>query len=559
VIHFLRRKIQTVQRRSTSADDTEDFAATPAHRFARRCIENLGEPRERRVNVPLEIPLTCAIDAQTESRWSLARIMALGWLLPARMARGSVHISMPRAFLLHLFAAVVTLYFITWGIALADFTGEVTPARLLAAWARVFESLTAGLRSDPTAYFWGVAGIVVLIEVTLLIGAFLLTPWGARDEPVRASVAHALRQVWLRTTHLIPIVIIMAATVFVTGMVNQMWTDSHPLPTVDNSTTAPTLTSSDPGLKQAQKDYLNATAQRELQIRRRAEWHLKRPWYVEYHEPILVHTGVLLWLWFCWGLLRAVGVEREVAPIERPPTCEFCGYNLSALPIERRCPECGEPAAASIGAGARPARMLQRLRAEIGFLRAWWRVCADAIRRPDRLGRQLRLCHPDSSHRFFLLRHVPIFFVCGLLGWTACRFSGGDWGRGVKEPLESMFIAGLFGYFGLIAATEFILFSALVVGLRYGREVGRNVMPGSAQIAAYLSGYVALWMLFAGGSAAALITMVRYKWFEPVEEFTKLDESGFAMLLWTIPNLALLVIYFALLGRGTAAMRYANK
>ena len=41
------------------------------------------------------------------------------------------------------------------------------------------------------------------------------------------------------------------------------------------------------------------------------------------------------------GLFRSVGTRPAVPIMERPPTCEFCGYNLTGTAIDGRCPECG--------------------------------------------------------------------------------------------------------------------------------------------------------------------------------------------------------------------------
>ncbi len=50
---------------------------------------------------------------------------------------------------------------------------------------------------------------------------------------------------------------------------------------------------------------------------------------------VLPMVGVSIWL-TRYVLLRAVRARKE-------PFCVFCGYNLSGLPDNYRCPECGRP------------------------------------------------------------------------------------------------------------------------------------------------------------------------------------------------------------------------
>ena len=66
---------------------------------------------------------------------------------------------------------------------------------------------------------------------------------------------------------------------------------------------------------------------------------------------------LLLSLWTLISLIIAVRADyRSPADLPKPhdPWCEFCGYNLTGVDIEKRCPECGKPIAESLSPDARP-------------------------------------------------------------------------------------------------------------------------------------------------------------------------------------------------------------
>ena len=102
-----------------------------------------------------------------------------------------------------------------------------------------------------------------------------------------------------------------------------------------------------------------------------------------------------------------------------------------------------------------------------------------------------------------------------------------------------------------------VLAAAWLVGLRnviWGR---RNLMSASIQIASYLGGYLVLWAAWAAASAAGIVYV------EPVNFYFSsspiLDPDVMAFLIWFTPNIALLIGFFILVARGTAAARYANR
>ncbi|MHC4697230.1 MAG: hypothetical protein ACYTFA_10840 [Planctomycetota bacterium] len=110
----------------------------------------------------------------------------------------------------------------------------------------------------------------------------------------------------------------------------------------------------------------------------------------------------------------------------------------------------------------------------------------------------------------------------------------------------------------MVGGTLLTLLAALLVGSYYGSQEKRNLLTGSMQVSAYQAGFIVAWMLFAALTVPAVIISARLDWFEPFSGLTGIDEGLIAFILWLLPNIALMIKYFALVARGTAAMRYAN-
>lgn len=279
---------------------------------------------------------------------------------------------------------------------------------------------------------------------------------------------------------------------------------------------------------------------------------------MKYEEILQGHAGCVLFLWFLWGMLRGVGFPRKLEPVERPPTCEFCGYNLTAIPMEGRCPECGEAVEASLGPNVRSGTVFQEHRG-VGRWKAWFACSVEAFSRPSKVGRELRLSHPRSHHRsFFILSYMPLIFAIAISWRISAEGLDEGWRRTLDDP-HSLMASVFFGYLGVIAAAALTLLAALVVGFTVSRDAGRNAMAGAMQMATYLGGFLVLWSLYAALSGVGLMALERHGFFAPLERFARLTEVGFAFLAWSLPNIVLLIVYFAILGRGTSAARYASR
>jgi hypothetical protein len=88
---------------------------------------------------------------------------------------------------------------------------------------------------------------------------------------------------------------------------------------------------------------------------------------------------MLLELWWLAIVFRLGG--RYAGPKQGPrwerrqPRCEACGYSLVLLPVDGRCPECGEPVKDSLPANRRPPAFAARrglLGRTVGFAQTTW-------------------------------------------------------------------------------------------------------------------------------------------------------------------------------------------
>jgi hypothetical protein len=263
--------------------------------------------------------------------------------------------------------------------------------------------------------------------------------------------------------------------------------------------------------------------------------------------------------WVLWALLSAVGARRRVPVIERPPTCETCGYNLTLMPMEARCPECGEPVVNSLGPAVRPGAPWER-RGELGRVQTWLSTALVAIARSAWLGRQIRVCSRVVDHRSFCaLCLIPSFLAgyCMAIGFDYVQSHGR---YGLARSLETpCFVAPILGILSASLALAVVLTAAGVIGLWVGVAHRRNLLPAAMQVAGYLMGLLAFFGLLSAGIAVIMFRAASEHWFAGLRLRYLVDEEFFAFLGWALPTLGLVLIYLALLYRGTREARYANR
>lgn len=496
--------------------------------------------------------------------WGMWRSFLTAWVLPATTAKRTQHLPLRRALTAHLVAVALT-----WALMVilphwANPYGSGSVSSVLTELRDTVGQYVLDWQRDPWQSLDSLMRLVIPIEVGLLGLTLVIMPWGARDESFRGSYVHTLRRVWLQTTHVIPIVLLLGGVAIGLASAERAWWRDHPIPTGrPKLALAPELSPGDSGYENARLEYDVAKRQYDRQMlefeKRWQAWSQTVPWYVGVLPDLMVWGWLLAATWFLGAVLRAVGAPRTVLPVTRSPMCEACGYSLIRMGTDCRCPECGEPVGRSLGLDARSGVVWEH-RSKEGRLKAWWRCGIEAVFHPTRLGRQVRLSSQGDDHRRFLLLHLPFVLGMGFFGFLAYGRTGLTTSRPFIEPMlilvEYITVFGVGGVVGTVLLTNL---AALLAAAWYGLLTRRNLMPGSIQVACYLSGYLALMIGFAAASGAAVATLHDDRFFRTTAQFLQIGEGALAVSIWLMPNLIWWILYFVLVFRGTAAIRYANR
>jgi len=517
---------------------------------------------------PDPIPAPCADQASgtngepetvTTKRWPVIATLVTSWLIPATTARRTEHVSLGKAYGIHWLVVLLTtgVVFVLGSVAAANY-GRGSIRRVLAEGSNLLDEISDDIAQNPSTSIAVIAGIVVGIELLFIGLALLATPWGARDEPMRSSVVNALRRTWLQTPHLLPAAVLIGACLIGVSAAVISWRSSHRTPDVRIPNPPPPPTNQPPS-SQAWKDYEEAyKVHQEQRHKGVALWHAYhrgRPWYVNYDGEVMTYSCFAVATWFLWALFRSVGARRAGPPIERPPLCESCGYNLTAAPLDGRCSECGQPVAMSLGPDVRPGVAWQR-RHEIGLWRAGRQCAEGAVFRPTSFGRQIQLSADGSDHRRFLVLHIPLFFLVGAFGillFAVIDFRGSPF----REPEIVYIIAPLLGYISALLLLIIVLGTAWLVALYHRFVDGRNLLNASMQMAAYLSSYLVVCGLISALFAAVMGELRPI--FQALRDLTGIAWEALAFLAWSLVTAVWVVGYVSLVRRGTAATRFANR
>ncbi len=528
-----------------------------AHRpdSAAQTVENVGI-------IATTLPQSMTPTKRPEPRWPIGLALLTAWLLPATTARRTAHASLTYAWFVHFLAAVLTVATVYLLIAWWEIVGGYDPQSFADAFLRARDNLSNDLSRHPWEALLITGSVGLAVEAAFAAIALLAMSWGAQDERLRASYRNALRQTWVRTAHIVPIVLLVGVPGVLLNRAEFEWRSANPRPVWPSRPRNPMPPAEDPSYAQKTAEYQAAMQQygenvAQAQVALRL-WRGRRPWYAANGEPLVVAAGFLAALWFLWGLLRGVGAFRCVQPIVRPPMCEACGYNLTAIPLESRCPECGEAVSASLGPDARPGTAWQR-RGEVGLRRAWQQCSGAVIRRPVEFARQIRLGSSGTDHRLFFALHLPVIFIIGVTGALAGALMTAPIGE-IREEL-ALFITScvMFGVTCVGGTVVFTHLAVAAIGLFESLRHKRNLLPGTMQIACYLGGYLTLWAFFGALTGLLVLALEASSFFHTLERYTGIYRDMLAMWAWLLPNLACCVGYFILISRGTNGTQHANR
>ncbi len=492
-----------------------------------------------------------AAEPPSEGRLKLLVAAALCPFLPGWSARRTREIPLRQAAEVHVACVFLAILFLM-AISVVWSSETFTTAAVRTSFSEFSRDL---------AKHWDEATLVILgtmlaVEAGFFALALLLMPWGAVDEPLRASFSHALRRVWCQSPHVWLAIVLIGLSAMGIDRLGDAWSAAHPV-------TYPQMPQPPPGMQpntpesdafdQVMDDYYREHNRIWLEARN------AKPWYLRDEELVPFSLGFCCGLWFFVALLRAVGVYRAAPRSTRPPLCEECGYDLTLMPHDGRCPECGEPVVVSLGPEARLGAPWARR--EGGRLRAWWRTTCMAISNPFALGRMLRMRDPGTAHRVFLFMHLPVVFLVGAAALPALALAmrnvAPETGSGPPTP-ELLLVALVPGVLCTVGTLVLVLATASLRGLVHRVQDKRNLLPGAIQHCCYLAGYFVCWEVFGGATGIGAILLGLQEWFRDwFERYLPPEFAAFE--LWTISNLIWLLVYLRIARTGIAATRYANR
>jgi len=428
------------------------------------------------------------------------------------------------------------------------------------------EALTS-FRLDPAA--WTAIALLATggVEATFLFVGALFMSAGARDEPVRKSFSHALKQTWLATARIGVIVMLVGGIAVTFNELERNWYEGDP-PVLPQPPERPDRRAyaDDAAYQQAVDTYDQAIVEYDEAMRRYFEEYAafrsvqsgrgSKPWYLRDWEIFAFVASFTGALWFILALICGIGAPRHVPPIERPPVCEFCGYNLTATDPDARCPECGKEVTASLAHDARPGTAWERGQTPAGG------ICNTAVQAawsPAAFGRTLRVNASARPAQRYAARAIPGFVIIGMTS-LFLTVASLEPAANLTEILHIVLpVTVVFGLACAIGAIVVSQLAALLVGWLQGRAVGRNLLPAAHQGSCYLAGLLILWQLVGATIGGITIRLMESGFFDRLEAATGFNEASLAVWCFVVPNFVCLALLLLQLSRMTGACKYANK
>lgn len=497
-------------------------------------------------------PHDATVDAAPTPRAIFASILECPFR-PAAAARRTLHCPLRAAWLIHAVCAFGALLVVLLVIAATE---TDVPADYIDYQNSALNVFGIFL-NEVAEYPFPTLAIVLAIELGYAALAVWLLPWGACDEPLKDSLRHALRRVWMQSPQLLLFFVIAGCTTAYLYQTHQQWMhvygQQRPEP--------PVYPNPPPGAKPGTAQWDQYNAQMDVfwkEMRRISrEERLAQPFQVRNGEPLIGVTCVFWAVIFLVSLLRAASVLRRSPPAERQPLCEACGYNLTTMPMESRCPECGDPVLASLGPDARPGPPWTDPR--LGGVTAWFRTWRQAIFSPTSFGRSIRVIEPGTSHRVFFLIHLPIvFFIAACTPPAIILCVEGHLPDG-QEWSVALFLGPAAGCICSVAATSVMLKSAAWAGWYHWWRLKRNLLPATIQISCYLVVYLIVWEFLGGAFGVLAIFLANHEPFTAWFRGTKMPPDAMLTFAWFALNFLCLGVYGTIVKRAVASARFANK
>ncbi|MBN1342132.1 MAG: hypothetical protein JXQ73_05605 [Phycisphaerae bacterium] len=429
-------------------------------------------------------------------QWPCVLALATAPLAPATTARRTVETPLKWALLVHV--AGLTLLYLAEG-TFPDDSGfgwcitfrPLTWIYQLLAWPRISYEWTVILK---------IASLLVSEGIIWIVAA-LLMGWGAVDEPFARSYRHALRRLWLQTSHLA--VIAMVVNSLSGGLARAERLSREQVRA--SLGPGPVFPSAGRSNSEVRARYKQQRREYEKEYQRRAA-RQERPWYLLQVNPVCMACRTALLACFLVTLLRALGIQRSPEPQPRGgPACRLCGYNLKGIPADHRCPECGRPSASSVGPSAGPGTVWQRRRRGqwiSAALRTFWQATVH----PPRLAADMQVPSADPTHRSYLALCLVPVFLTGLA--TIPTYQLVHYLTVGVNPAKRWQATWVSSYFEIALALVvcvllLTLGTALAFGLYYRARYRRNLLFGTMRAASYQAGLLVPWTMVTALSIAA--------------------------------------------------------
>lgn len=467
----------------------------------------------------------------------MLHVIALGWLYPRTAGEKTTHWGWGGYIFLHVLGVVGAVLSTAMLVNLID-NGDPFE------WLDAFEELSRAFAIAPMKVGGGLLLVVLGIEAAFFCAALVFAPWGARDEPAGDSIRWSLKRLWLSSIYavfaivpvnLIPHGIIVPVASYL------LWPPPFPYP--DSTSNYPDLT---PEEVQANLDYAF-----------RAQ--LLQP--VRDPEPAIIILTMIAIGWFFWAALRTIGAGRPFHALEHEPQCESCGYNLTSMPGDALCPECGTLVADSLPADHRTGpQWAQPVSSLFGLLSTWFTTGSRAVLRPKEFAHRLVTREPCPAYRPFLLGTLLLIGFIAMttfVGLGIIEMSGNSNFRDL--PFIVMFAAPLLALLAMLANLVQVLSIASIVGLYLSVRTRKNYMHTAMQMASYTGAFLIPWALIFVAFATLSYVLDSTHQLEYLAQQTETSRDFWMTLINVPPNMICFAIYLSLVYRGTAHARYANR
>ena len=491
-------------------------------------------------------------DTSEPAPMSAPLAMLMCCIRPAATTQRTARWSLKRAFACHavafLFAVMAITFLNELGTLLRHRDGRFT---LAAGFADNISDFFRDCARNPEMAFAVIGGTILAVEIGAAVMALLLAPWGAGDEPVRSSIGHAFRRVWLQSCHLALAILLAGSVIVVLESEQTRW---HMILQAEFEQTTP-LPHAPPNATKEETAAFQQEIREYHQAARQYSREQPRPFWIRNAVSLMMACCLIVCTWYLVFLMRAVAAPRRCAFIERDPLCRMCGYILHGQPLTGQCPECGQPVEASRGEGASIGSAWDR-RAELGWFASFIKTSWIGLIRPNVLGRRLMRNPPAYGYRSFFLIHLVLAAPLAAVGICACFVVEGGWERTMRDREFVLIVIPMLTGLSVLTLVALVGTCSLIAGLTLGTPDKRNNLSCAMQAASYGAAFLHIWVIASFGSLALLLRLDR-----SIRESAQSVHFGsweLMMACWLLVELACVVCYLLIVFKGTRGLRYAN-